>query len=63
MALGGTIRGKKTTLRLPAEAGLTGLTVGRDAYDAIQADPSAWTGLRTELQQSLFVDMRRLFLA
>lgn len=50
-------------LRVPGEAGVAGLSVGRSLHEAIERDPAPWAGLREALQPHLFVDIRRLFLA
>ncbi|HVY14437.1 MAG TPA: CpXC domain-containing protein [Rhodopila sp.] len=46
-----------------SETELMGLSIPRDAYDAIDADPEPWTTLRGNFADAYFVDLRRLFLA
>jgi hypothetical protein len=45
-----------------SEEALTGLSVPRDAYDAIDTDPEPWLPLRERFAGALFIDLRRLIL-
>jgi hypothetical protein len=45
------------------EESLTGLSIPRDAYDAIETDPEPWLALRQRFANAYFVDLRRLILA
>jgi hypothetical protein len=49
-------------LRVPGETGLASVSIERGVYDHVAQDAQPWTGLRTELQTGLFVDVKRLFL-
>jgi hypothetical protein len=45
------------------EKPLTGLSVSRETYDAVEVNAPDWAKLRRELRGALFVDYRRLFMA
>jgi CpXC protein len=46
-------------LRAPSEAVMQRLTVPRQTYEDIAADPQPWAALRAQFEGQLFVDMKR----